>query len=417
MAVGARFLKACAAATDSGMDDRAAVPAPAPTPVPTAAPGPIPRLDEAIALLRALAGPHGLHASRAATANYRAVFARDGVMAGIAGLLVGDAVVTAGLVRTLEGLRDRQGPEGQVASNFEVRADGTAAVSFGTLAPRLDAPLWYLAGVSLAVRTGAVERAAFDGSVRRVVALLDALEYNGRHLLYAPAGGNWADEWLTEGYVLHDQALRAWALRLAGAAWGEPAWTAKADAIGAAVAERFAPAPDAPRPHPVASYTPLGRRDLFDLAGCALLALAGAAPAMAATTLDWIDATWLAAGALPPVFHPVVDEAHPDWPALRGYHLYAFRNHPHEYHNGGVWPVWLGWLGLALARTGRAAALARLRAAVAAHLARHPGWAFEEYLHGRTGAPGGVPQMGYSATGLVLLAVADRADRLGVLDA
>ena len=46
-----------------------------------------------------------------------------------------------------------------------------------------------------------------------------------------------------------------------------------------------------------------------------------------------------------------------------------------------------------------------------------PAYAFEEYLHGRTGAPGGVPQMGYSATGLVLLAVADRADRLGVLDA
>ena len=363
-------------------------------------------LDESLAFLRALSGPAGIHASAASTANYRAVFARDAAVAGIAGLVAGDDAVVAGLLRTLERLRALQGPEGQIASNYE---PDTGKVSFGAVVPRLDAPTWYLVAVALAARAGALDPSAFADSVRRAVRLLDALEYNGRHLVYTPAGGNWADEYLTEGYTLYDQALRAWALALLADTYDEPRWRAKARAIDAAVAERFAPDPEAGAPmHPVASVSPVARRDTFDLAGCALLALAGLAPSLATPALDWIAAHWLAHDRLPPAFHPVIDEAHPDWPALRRYHLYAFRNRPHEYHNGGVWPVWLGWLALALAERGRADDLARLRATVAARLAEHPGFAFEEYLHGVTAAPGGTPHMAYTATGLVFLALADR---------
>ena len=57
--------------------------------------------DDAVALLAELSGPHGIHASLASTANYRAVFARDAVMAGIAGLVSGSDAAAAGLVRTL----------------------------------------------------------------------------------------------------------------------------------------------------------------------------------------------------------------------------------------------------------------------------------------------------------------------------
>jgi hypothetical protein len=57
--------------------------------------------------------------------------------------------------------------------------------------------------------------------------LLDGIEYNGRHLLYVPAGGNWADEYPFDGYILYDQVLRAWGLRLLGTVANEPAWVAK----------------------------------------------------------------------------------------------------------------------------------------------------------------------------------------------
>jgi hypothetical protein len=68
--------------------------------------------------------------------------------------------------------------------------------------------------------------------------------------------------------------------------------------------------------------------------------------------------------------------------------------------------VWLGWLALALGGAGRDAELARLRALVAARLAEHPRFAFEEYLHGLTGEPRGTPRMAYTAAGLVFLHLA-----------
>ena len=374
--------------------------------------------DAAVALLRALAGPHGIHASQAGTANYRAVFTRDAVMAGVAGLLLDDAPIVGGLARTLDALRALQGPEGQIASNY-LPDEGDAAphVSFGTLAPRLDGATWYLLGVALGARAGAVDPAAHADAVRATVRLLDAVEYNGRHLLYVPVGGNWADEYVYDGYVLYDQVLRAWALRLLGPLYDAPAWSAKARAIGRTIADRFAPAADAERRHPIAAFTPAGRRDTFDLAASSLLALAGVAPALGALALDFAVARFVARGVLPPAFHPVIDEGHPDWPALRRYHLYEFRNRPHEYHNGGVWPVWLGWLALALAAAGRAGDLARLRATTAAAIAAHPAFDFEEYLHGVTGAPGGTPRMAYTATGLVLLRLADGARARALLAA
>ena len=78
------------------------------------------------------------------------------------------------------------------------------------------------------------------------------------------------------------------------------------------------------------------------------------------------------------------------------------------YHHWGVDPRGIGRaLALALARTGRTDDLVRLRTLVAERLAAHPGYAFEEYLHGVTSEPGGTARMAYSATGLVFLQLAD----------
>lgn len=365
------------------------------------------RLNEATALLHALSGAHGILASGSTVANYAAVFARDAIMAGIAGLLTHDAVVTAGLVRTLEGLRDLQGPEGQIASNYRFDADGTAHVSFGTLAPRFDSATWYLVGVALAARANAIAPDAFRASVEQVVRLLDGIEYNGRHLLYVPAGGNWADEYPFDGYILYDQVLRGWGLALLAEVYGQPAWQEKAARIGETIAARFLPEGDwrygGARRFPVAAISPVRTDEHVDLAACALLALSGLAPSLGQRALDAIVTTWLQPGALPPAFSPVIDEDDPDWPALSRYHLHGFRNRPHEYHNGGIWPIWLGWLALAFARHGRHDDLARLRQLVTAHLSSLKAFAFEEYFHGLTGAALGTRHMAYTATGLLLL--------------
>ena len=366
--------------------------------------------DDAVALLRSLSGPHGIRASLSSTANYQAIFARDAVMAGVAGLLLGDPVVSAGLVRTLESLRTLQGAEGQIASNYEMRPDKSAKVSFGTLAPRIDSATWFLVGIGLAARAKVLDAGPFRESAAAVVRLLDGIEYNGRHLMYIPAGGNWADEYIYDGYILYDQVLRAWGLRLLGAEYGIAAWREKSEAIGKTIEQRYWPDSDGMREHPIASYSPLGVRDIFDLAASSLLGVSGIAPHIANKTLGWIRTRYLDRSELPPAFSPVIDESHPDWPALRRYHLHEFRNRPHEYHNGGIWPIWLGWLALALDQGGHDIALGKLRAAATSRIDRPEGFRFEEFLHGTTGVPGGTTQMAYSATGLVMLRLAGSSE-------
>ena len=363
----------------------------------------VPHFTDAVALLRSLSGPSGIHASQASTANYRAIFSRDGVMAGVAGLLLGDEAITAGLVCTLEGLRDTQGAEGQVASNFTLREGQPPQVSFGSLAPRIDGATWYLLGVALAARRGAIDPDDFEPSVRAAVRVLDALEYNGRHLIYIPTGGNWADEYIYDGYILYDQVLRAWSLRLLGVTYEEPEWVEKAAQIAARIDDAFWPDVRSDSCHPVASFTPVGRRQTFDLAACSLLALSDLVPAMSAAAMEWITATFLTAEKLPPAFHPVIEPGDADWEPLSRYHLHDFRNRPHEYHNGGIWPIWLGWLSLALAHTGRSDALAQLTTLTSVQLTRTPTYGFEEYFHGVTGESLGTPQMAYSATGIVFM--------------
>ncbi len=334
-------------------------------------------------------------------------------MAGIAGLLSHDSAVSHGLVRTLEHLRDLQGAEGQIASNYEHRDGRPVRASFGSLVPRLDAPLWYLIGAAQGVRAGAISLADYRDSVRRTVALLDALEYNGRHLLYVPVGGDWADEYIYEGYVLHEQVLRAWALRLAGATWQEPSWVAKAARIEETIAASYWPPDAEARGYPLAAFTPARAYEMFDLATCSLLSLSGVAPALGASALDFIGSRFMERGELPPVFHPVIMEGDPDWPPLSRYHLHGFRNRPHEYHNGGIWMIWIGWLALALGRAGRRDALRQLRDAASARLVGS--YAFEEYFHGRTGEPLGTPHMAYSATGIVFLHLAHEPSSLSLL--
>jgi hypothetical protein len=365
---------------------------------------------DSLALLRALVTPLGILASRSTTANYSAVFARDAIMAGAAGLLLDDPVLTDGLIRTLKTLRDTQGEQGQIASNVQLDNAGQHHVSFGTLAPRFDSATWYLVGVALASREGHVAYEEFRDSAERVVALLDGIEYNGRHLLYVPAGGNWADEYPFDGYILYDQVLRAWALRLLGSLTGRDAWIEKGARIGEAIDARYWPEGawryGGPRRFPVASVSPVRTDEHIDLAACALLALSDVAPSRSSSVLEAITTKYLDGDVLPPAFSPVIEEHDADWPALVRYHLHGFRNRPHEYHNGGIWPIWLGWLALAFARHGRQESLHRLHELTAAQLRRLEAFDFEEYFHGSTGEALGIAGMAYTASGFAMLQLA-----------
>lgn len=370
----------------------------------------------ALDLLRACRTPVGFLASPTERTNYRRVWARDGVICGLAGLASGDDLA-GGLRDTLGTLTAHVGPQGQIPSNV---GEG-GAVSYGGLAGRVDTGPWFVLGVALYSRV-ADDRAFADRMaepVAGVLRLLEAWEFNARGLVYVPQSGDWADEYDLHGYLLYDQVLRLAALR----AWApfapdRPALAAQADRLHALVEVTFWPRPG---DDPDAAYHPAAARAVLDEGGAAhpLAALTpggyvrrfdalGSALALALTDL-WADRADVLAGyalglaaetapGLVPAFAPVVREGDPGWAALRGNTRDAFSNRPGHYHNGGCWPMVNGWWSAALTRAGRTADARALADRVDA--ANEHG--FPEYLDAEAGEPHGTAPLAWSAAGAVL---------------
>ena len=367
----------------------------------------------ALGLLHASLAPGGFLASPTERTNYRRVWARDGVICGLAGLASGDDALVDGLRQTVDTLFEHLGPQGQVPSNV---APG-GGVSYGGLAGRVDAGPWAVLGAALYARQrgDAALAARWAGPVGRVLAVLDAWEFNARGLVYVPQSGDWADEYDLHGYLLYDQVLRLLALR--ACAPFAPALGSRADALAGVIEATFWPhaAGDADAayhpaayraalaegaaPFPFAALTPGGYARRFDALGSALAVLAGLWPDRTAALLD--HGLALAAEMAPglvPAFAPVVREGDPGWEALRGSVRDAFSNRPGHYHNGGCWPMVNGWWAVALAHASRpddAAALADRVDAANADV-------FPEYLDADEGARLGTTPLAWSAAGAVL---------------
>jgi len=170
--------------------------------------------DQAIALLKEVSTERGFLASANDITNYRRIWARDGVICGLAALMDGDEQLVKTFRETLITLSDHQHHLGNIPSNVFFDKNGVK-LSFGGLAGRVDTISWFIIGVcNYAQITNDVAFAkAHVDNINKGFNLLEAWEFNNNHLMYVPRSGNWADEYITEGYILYDQLLRVWALR------------------------------------------------------------------------------------------------------------------------------------------------------------------------------------------------------------
>lgn len=101
---------------------------------------------KAIDLLKQVATPNGFLASAENTSNYKRVWARDGVICGLAALASGDENLIATFEATLQTLAKNQHTSGTIPSNVAT-IDGKSEVSYGGLAGRVDANTWFIIGV------------------------------------------------------------------------------------------------------------------------------------------------------------------------------------------------------------------------------------------------------------------------------
>jgi glycogen debranching enzyme len=390
----------------------------------------------ALDLLHRCSTPHGFVASPNRAANYQRIWARDGAIMGLAALMSGDVDLQHTFRRTLSTLAENQGPHGEIPSNVD---PATGRVSYGGTAGRVDADLWFLIGC------GAYWRASGDEGflhfvlpvVERVRFLLGAWEFNNRGLLYVPQTGDWADEYIHHGYVLHDQLLYLQAQRATQ--------RIHSDVHGGAdhrLQERMArlkhliranywfPADDGEVPDDVYHrviyekamaaaqrcggrywlpfFTPGGYGYRFDSLANLLASLLDVADDDQRAAVDGYLREEVMDGemGLVPAFHPVITPQDRAWQDLQMTFSYTFKNAPYEYHNGGLWPMVNGFYAADLAARGKTEEAQSVRAGIhranALPGADGEGWSFPEFVHGKAHTAGGQEQLGWSAAGAVI---------------
>ena len=389
-----------------------------------------------LALLHECCSEDGFLASPSPHDNYRRVWARDGVIIGLAALMSGDQELVASLRHTLLTLARHQGPHGEIPSNVDTAA---GRVSYGGTTGRVDADLWFIIGCCQYWQVTGDDDFLGDMMpvLERVRFLLGAWEFNNRGLLYVPQTGDWADEYIHHGYVLYDQLLYLQALRelcavhchLHGSS--DHILEEKAARLKHMIRDNYwfddsdgqpddvyhevlyrkgkkAASPHCAGYHWMSFFSPQGYGYRFDTLANVLISLLDVADDEQRAR---VDAFIVGEGVVPddmallPAFYPVIEPVDKDWEKLQMSFSYTFKNQPYEFHNAGLWPMVTGFYVADLAARGKLEEARRyldgIHRANALEMEGAP-WSFPEYVHGRKFTAGGTRQQGWSAAAAVI---------------
>jgi GH15 family glucan-1,4-alpha-glucosidase len=371
----------------------------------------------AIQLLKEASSINGFLASALDISNYKRVWARDGVICGLAALASGDEKLIATFEKTIETLASYQHEMGTIPSNVSF-SDKKIDVSYGGLAGRVDAVTWFVIGVCQLTfyKNDITYLHKYQAAIEKCFYLLNAWEFNNKHLLYVPLSGNWADEYITDGYVLYDQLLRLWALKSYNHFIKNDQLTQKIDDIQLQVTTNFFSNATGEKIHPrafqslktasycPASFSPSGYKTQFDaLANSLLLILDLGDEKLKKDTFLYCD-NLLNSTKLKvlPAFWPPIQEQDPEWNLLKDNCKYEFRNFPYEFHNGGSWSMVNGFYGIALYQNGHTAKATLLLKQIH-QLNAVENHAFYENFNTQTGKPIGVAKCAWSAAASIML--------------
>ncbi len=391
--------------------------------------------NKALSLLHDCATPDGFVASPSERDNYQRVWSRDGTIISLAGLLTGNDKLIETARQTFETLAEYQGPHGEIPSNVDT---ATQRISYGGTTGRVDANLWFLIGCGEYWQTTGDEEflERLRPAIEKVHFLLGAWEFNNRGLIYVPLTGDWADEYLHNGYVLYDQLLYLQAKRtlarmhaaLHGSSdhklnekisrlrhliranyWFADGQKTPEDAYHEVLYEKghAAASSHCAGRHWMSFFSPAGYGYRFDAFANVLASLLDVADDAQRSKVDVFITGEVIHDELPllPAFHPVIEPVDEDWEHLQMMFSYTFKNKPYEFHNGGLWPMITGFYVADLARRQQTEearkylqAIHRANALVMAGEA----WGFPEFAHGSKFTPGGTRHQGWSAAAAII---------------
>jgi hypothetical protein len=297
-------------------------------------------------------------------------------------------------------------------------SDEMIDVSYGGLAGRVDAVTWFVIGVcQFAYHTNDDSFVLqYINEIEKALKLLDAWEFNNKHLIYVPLSGNWADEYITDGYVLYDQLLRIWALKSYYYFTKSDSIAEKIEAITKQVEVNFLPNAIGEKFHERAyneivfkdylpcSFSPSGYKTQFDAFANSLIILLniGTKEVQEGIVNYAFNLASSSKLGLVPAFWPPIFESDENWNLLKNNCKYEFRNFPYEFHNGGSWAMVNGFFGLALVskseKNKASSILERINEANSLF-----DFSFYENFNTNTSEPNGVSFCAWSASAAVLV--------------
>ncbi|MEO0311869.1 MAG: hypothetical protein RIQ89_1526, partial [Bacteroidota bacterium] len=152
------------------------------------------------------------------------------------------------------------------------------------------------------------------------------------------------------------------------------------------------------------SFSPAGYQVHFDMPGNTFAVLAGLNHHQKSLK-TFINKTAKELGSwLLPVHFPIIKKGDPEWALLSQNYTYKFKNKPYHFHNGGAWPIFLGWLGVALSIKKIDKITIQLYNCLTQQMTRaKENLRFSEYFTTDFFKPQGTSNLCFSAAGLLLL--------------
>ncbi len=406
--------------------------------------------ERAAGILRQCLTPHGFRAS-GLVQGYPQIWARDSMIAFLGASATGNPDLLAAGRASLETMSRYQSPRGLIQLNVNPDTGYISTENAGAV----DGNLWYVLGHYLHYKlTGGCDFLVQHWpSVERAMDWLEYQDMNECGLVEVPEAGDWMDLLAVRYNVLYDNAL----YYAATLAYEELAQQLPADRtchhpeVGAEgiherlnlllwidrcwVAEHFAEHLErlksirlewfmlyhnmgtiSSRPFylPWVAFRDYG--DWCDSLGNCLAILTGVADRHRAEhILRYMHQVGMAEPYPTKAIHPPIYPGEAHW---REYYRSRTLNLPHQYHNGGIWPMIGGFHVAALVRHGWRAEAERMLVSLAR--ANQQGvyqpWEFTEWLHGDSGHPMGYSRQGWSAAMFLYAEHAVRTGKLPLFD-
>ena len=365
-----------------------------------------------IELLKSNLTPAGILAAsmgeKAQSRGYTAVFGRDTAICAIGMALSGDAALVRGAAAGLTTLAEHQASNGQIPKFVDTHRREADFWYLGCI----DATLWWLIGLAFldAHVPGSRLRREHARGIERAIDWLHAQEHQRFRLLQQNEASDWADIMPRSGFVLYTNALWYRVKRL----YDLPRQEETHDHFNHLFHPFRRDLPDYRRSRLLGHYARRGRRnpDLYlsfvnlsfagnegDVFGNVLAILYGLAGDSMAEGI--VQALSRARVADPYPVRVVVDPLSPRDPLWRAYMGRHRQNHPHQYHNGGIWPFVGGFWTLALAQLGKRDQAQQELGKLAQALSLDD-WRFTEWFHGRTLQPCGMAGQSWNAAAFLV---------------